>query len=104
MGIRHKRPDISRKVESNVMGMRDEFKRYLSEAMRESKYPYSEKMVPKIEAVAESLFDPGIFFAQTDVFVASILQRTPSPPVSRSQNTPLTPFLEYSAPVKRNLI
>jgi hypothetical protein len=64
-------------VACNLKETRDEFNWYLSLVTRDSMYPYNAVLIPKIEAVADLLFQESNFYAFHDVLAAKLLERIP---------------------------
>ena len=54
--------------------LRDEFKWYFALATKNAMYPYNAVLIPKIEAVANMIFQEDNFYAPNDIFAAKLLQ------------------------------
>lgn len=61
-------------LNSNLEDMREEFRRYLSLATKNAVYPYHVVLIPKIEVIADFLFQETNFFAFHDVLAAKLLE------------------------------
>jgi len=58
----------------DIKALRDEFEAFLALATKNSLYPYSSVMIPKVKAVGNLVFQQDFFYASNDDCAAKLLE------------------------------